>query len=310
MLPVFHPGLANKQDGVLVTKKFPTFENMKPAVTSSFQNYNRYTYALNNPLKYVDPTGYQIAPVLQTQQYYYGGGFWIYGPYSSYSHGANNFISEGGGGNYYYDWDTGKYKSADGNVVSWNEVNNNYVTKYAAITYHLWHDYVGTDKNPYMYDKGISVTYSINKNWFLMGEKDQTGGGESNTLQTINTTVNTVSNTTAAISTMLTSTKFGSDITYTLSSSKIFLTSVKYLKPVGFVATWVGIFTDVGLSINGQQSWTETGINTGVTVGATIIGGWPGLIIQLDYIGAKTYMQTVNEHPEWILPASYHSFTH
>ncbi len=58
MLPVFHPGLADKQDGVLVTKKFPAFENMNPAVTSSFQNYNRYTYALNNPLKYTDPTGY------------------------------------------------------------------------------------------------------------------------------------------------------------------------------------------------------------------------------------------------------------
>ena len=96
--------------------------------------------------------------------------------------------------------------------------------------------------------------------------------------------------------------------------SYAFNNPLKYTDPTGYTmeewATGVSVLTDVGLSINGQQSWTETGINTGVTIGAMIIGGWPGFIIQLDYYGAKTYMRTINEHPEWVLPPMYNSFTH
>ena len=113
-----------------------------------------------------------------------------------------------------------------------------------------------------------------------------------------------------AVSNTITSTRIGSNITYSLLNSKVFLTSVKNLKPFGYGATGVGVFSDFYLSKTGQQSWTETGINTGVTIGAMIIGGWPGFIIQLDYYGAKTYMRTINEHPEWVLPPMYNSFTH
>jgi hypothetical protein len=136
------------------------------------------------------------------------------------------------------------------------------------------------------------------------------GGGDYETTSTINTIAGVTSLTAGAVSNTLTLTNVGSDIAYSLSNSKIFLISAKYLKSVGYGATGVSVLTDVGLSINGQQSWTETGINTGVTVGAMIIGGWPGFIIQLDYIGAKAYMRTINGHPEWVLPPAYHSFIH
>ena len=40
------------------------------------QNYNRYGYALNNPLKYTDPTGYQTASAPGAVSWLGGGGGW------------------------------------------------------------------------------------------------------------------------------------------------------------------------------------------------------------------------------------------
>ncbi len=50
------------------------FLNADPVIQNAgfTQNYNRYSYCLNNPLKYVDPSGNQIAP----RQYLDDGGQW------------------------------------------------------------------------------------------------------------------------------------------------------------------------------------------------------------------------------------------
>jgi len=67
------------------------------------QEYNRYSYCLNNPLKYTDPTGYKKAPKLE-------GFDWAYIDYmtrrfSSWGNGTgggyHTYISSLGGGGYY-----------------------------------------------------------------------------------------------------------------------------------------------------------------------------------------------------------------
>jgi hypothetical protein len=146
--------------------------------------------------------------------------------------------------------------------------------------------------------------------WVPFVNYGQAGGGDDKIISSINTIASVISLTTGAVSNTLRLTEIGSDIAYFLSNSKFFLTSVEYLKPVGYWASGLTVATDIIQSTTGQQSWTETGFNTAVTGIAIGVGGWPGLIIQLDYIGAKTYMRTLNEHPDWVLPASYHSFMH
>jgi len=82
------------------------------------QSYNRYSYCLNNPLKYSDPSGYSA---------------WKFEP-------ADYIATFGGGcgagifrinwnqnlavpGSYSYDWNTGTYRNSKGEEVTWDEVN-------------------------------------------------------------------------------------------------------------------------------------------------------------------------------------------
>jgi hypothetical protein len=144
----------------------------------------------------------------------------------------------------------------------------------------------------------------------VVGNIGETGGGESDWVGITNSVAGYVSYASGIISNTFTSTKVGSDIAYFLSNSKAFINSVKYLKPITYGATGVGMFSDFYFSTTGQQSWTESGINTGVTIGATIVGGWLGIGLQVQYQASKGYMKTISKHPEWVMPSRYHSFTH
>ncbi len=99
----------------------------------STQNLNRYSYALNNPLKYVDPNGYKhrltpypdeerwIDPDYQNPNGGRGGG-------NSYSgFGAPGYGNNGTGLNgTYYDWSSNSYRStSEGNpAVGWGYAYN------------------------------------------------------------------------------------------------------------------------------------------------------------------------------------------
>ncbi len=95
----------------------------------NLQNYNRYSYVLNNPLKYTDPSGFTYAETLMTQNSYEGGHFYYRGTEYYYdSGGSGGFFSAGGNylgeAGYYYS-NGGYYHN--GNPVSYGEVEHNYV---------------------------------------------------------------------------------------------------------------------------------------------------------------------------------------
>jgi RHS repeat-associated protein len=101
------------------------------------QNYNRYSYVLNNPLMYVDPSGYATQDYyegLRNMQFGGGGGIdhgWGYSPmyttgstfgrwslFNNYG-GGNQIIGNPGVGingsgleGVYFDWSTGVYRSS------------------------------------------------------------------------------------------------------------------------------------------------------------------------------------------------------
>ena len=126
------------------------FLSADPVVQSpaNTQNFNRYSYCLNNPLKYTDPSGYRIAKFMredseddmydETQD---GGGLWSKYDASTFGGrgGRITGLSIGGGykppgfgmngkgyGGMYYDWYSNTYRSTDvGNdIVSLGTVLN------------------------------------------------------------------------------------------------------------------------------------------------------------------------------------------
>ena len=89
------------------------------------QSYNRYSYCLNNPLKYVDPSGYNYIDNLMDSYGFEGSGFYYRGMYFQYNSEMGSFNAGNGkvigGGTYHYDWIHGAYKNPNGQAISWDQ---------------------------------------------------------------------------------------------------------------------------------------------------------------------------------------------
>jgi RHS repeat-associated protein len=106
-----------------------------PIIQDAFstQNLNRYSYALNNPLKFTDPSGNSFK---QTMDDWYGeGSYWYRGDAPGTWGNGSGPISGGGPGSgwngpglngMYYDWETNSYRSTTfGNdEVGWGNAYN------------------------------------------------------------------------------------------------------------------------------------------------------------------------------------------
>lgn len=88
------------------------------------QNYNRFSYCMNNPLKYTDPSGWnhigefapgELPPWAQQQR-----------NYANNTDAWNYVVSTS---NYSYEWVNGQYKDGLGNVVDYNTVYNNVISR-------------------------------------------------------------------------------------------------------------------------------------------------------------------------------------
>ena len=101
------------------------------------QNFNRYTYCLNNPLSYLDPSGNTYLQYMQQhyEQFDYRGEYYSEGTYyqatfgGGYSPTANtSYDALNPEYEYHYDSYLGKYQSdLTGEVVEWEEVFNSEV---------------------------------------------------------------------------------------------------------------------------------------------------------------------------------------
>jgi RHS repeat-associated protein len=108
-----------------ITGRFLSLDNFVQDPFST-QSYNRFSYALNNPLKYTDPSGWYYYPKEGSDM---GGGDG--GEELNYDLDLNGYpiIDESLSSDYSYtyDWYSGYYRNAAGNIVNWNKVDYNYV---------------------------------------------------------------------------------------------------------------------------------------------------------------------------------------
>jgi len=129
-----------------------------------------YAYCLNNPLKYVDPSGYSYLQTLQQTYNYEGGGFWYRGDYYSWSddYGFGGGFSNSSGyllnsGTYSYNASTNQYYDGYGRKVDFREVLHEYIIPIGVEI--DWMTISGTKSNPYQHIGMVYYTDGTKANW-------------------------------------------------------------------------------------------------------------------------------------------------
>ncbi|MDM8160143.1 RHS repeat-associated core domain-containing protein [Labilibaculum sp. K2S] len=155
------------------------------------QNMNRYSYCLNNPLKYTDPSGYISVAAAKSVDSPFVNANWYGDGSGGYGGGGGGFSSSGFGGingpgvgenglglnGVYYDWNSGTYRStSSGNQeIGWGYVNANvssygerYVSKDAYTSVGAQRYYKGSSLHLVREPIGVvfmSKNASLNESW-------------------------------------------------------------------------------------------------------------------------------------------------
>ena len=156
---------------------------------------------------------------------------------------------------------------------------------------------------------------------------DPQGGGDSGTpVQTVSNVNNYAGIVISAAGEIVQNTQTGANFSYLISGNiRIVNVASKTFEYAPYVGLTVTVLTGTYLSSQNDpatghpyQSWAETGTDIGAKIGTIYLGGqyggWVGAGAATLYIADKAafkwYMNTVSEHPEYVLPSSVYSFTH
>ncbi len=170
-------------NGRLYDPRLGRFLNADPLIGDLFRadSYNSYSYVLNNPLSYTDPSGYSVnRPMHYSMQELEEFYEWQRSAGGNFGRLLGNDHTWGGfNESYSYNWLTGSYETIRGESVNWGEVYSSFMSANFypdgtprnstshSIKYRFSHTEVdGNIGNPLMYKKkdGIWYTY-LNGEW-------------------------------------------------------------------------------------------------------------------------------------------------
>jgi RHS repeat-associated protein len=246
------------------------FLNADPVIQdpTNTQNYNLYSYCLNNPLKYVDVSG-------NSQSSFTEGDPWTNPDWGGHTLEDMQKILFGSV------WENIQKGQAFVSGGSTDITNVHYDPKKG-----IWigKDAKGNDVEVDPKLAGEMLMQLANNNGY--GKSSGQGDGTKYTLGNFNDGLNAVG-IFAGSAELFTNANAGARITYTtingisawVSSAKV----VSGLKIIGNTVFYVSIPVDFSLSLTGNQSWTKSLFNSGVGYACLRTGGWPGLLIGLGY---------------------------
>ncbi len=248
------------------------FFSPDPLVSSpgDWLDYNRYSYVMNNPFRYTDPSGYRPAPNEFENEGLGGGGNTIQlnGRYN-FGYNPYNFAAT----NYHYNGN-GLYINGYGNEVSWGEVNDNYVVPNAWLN--AYGQYAG---NVYS-----SIRY---------------GDANTNTqLANINASANDyIAGFTSAMDLMITGSKMfvesnnvGNFTYITVNGTESLLNTGTILKGLEIAAkgTFVlSVIVDAGFAMSGNKEAQRYLLSNTIIGYIALTAGPTGIVIGLTYLVLK-----------------------
>ncbi len=293
------------------------------------QSYNRYSYCMNNPLKYTDPSGYYYFYDFNGRQDSKDVFAWID---IADGHEGDN-ISAGALG---YTYQDGKYMDkATGEIVNFNEVYsyiidnalkenpgnvktvdpqyyNDLKNGYKLFSFKIFNrtelvlsngtpELTGSNKLGY-YINTTAGTIPLNQ-YFHINDLELSG-----VVQTIGMISNVADIVMDIVEGTIQNTQIGASFAYTISGSsnlvKVVSNAIQSAPYVGLVATSLtGYYLSKTINpVTNQpyQSWAETGTDFGANIGTIYIGaqfgGWWGAGASLFYVGLKYAHQESMEH--------------
>lgn len=287
---------------------------------SSTQNFNRYSYCMNNPLKYTDPSGYLYSWNAYNMT---AGGELVHGPSFSF---LDDYSTLGMAG-----------VDADGNIIRLDGYFPNWLDELSQDEYPIpesaWQDVLDAangkatleitddgieievtqqDDSGYKKDEnGVEIyhmrTIVIKPKYKIHFEKTvatrQGGSVFGKTAKTIALTGTFADIAISAAAQTIQATQAGANFAYAISGSMNLVNTVsntiKYAPYVGLSVTMLtGAYLSKTINpVTNQpyQSWAETGTDIGVNIATLYIGaqygGWYGAGAALFYIGVKTNVQ-------------------
>lgn len=291
-------GLIN-MNGRLYDPYLQRFLSPDPFVQSpeNAQNYNRYTYCLNNPLMYTDPSGYFQWPWEKakpaTDASGGGGGVdvnAIFFAFSQLESGTTFHFSDGKVS--FVTTTPGMSEESSMSVSNYVEKNfGSNIPILRNVAYNLAID---------------DLTIAGSKTSIKSEGRVPAGGGDGGfgkTAQTIAMTANVADITVDIAENTIQTTRVGANFAYAISGSSklvnVVSNTIKYAPYVGLGVTMLTggyLSTEINPATGRPyQSWGETGTDVGVNIATMYIGaqygGWYGAGAAALYIGVKINVQ-------------------